>query len=289
MNVLIRGIAHIMRKLYRTHSLRYLGYGLNELTSGIQNRLRSEHITIYDYDGNLKISMDPSEHLGNSIFFRGNYEQWDVQAAKSLIKPNDVIVEVGSNIGIWTILFCKWLPAGLVYAIEPSSFFELLKKNLALNNFQNVVVEKIAIGSTEWPYKIIYENHRNAGMNYLVNSPLTTSDGIIESLDHYISTREISKIDFLKLDVEGMELEVLQGGVVTIAKHRPVLFIELEEKNLSRYNSTTQNVLDLLESLGYSEFYISSTYGKLNLIDKKDILKLKAGINIFCIPSNIPN
>ena len=86
-----------------------------------------------------------------------------------------------------------------------------------------------------------------------------------------------------------MELEVLQGGVVTIAKHRPVLFIELEEKNLSRYNSTTQNVLDLLESLGYSEFYISSTYGKLNLIDKKDILKLKAGINIFCIPSNIPN
>ena len=104
MNVLIRGIAHIMRKLYRTHSLRYLGYGLNELTSGIQNRLRSEHITIYDYDGNLKISMDPSD-IWEIQFFQRNYEQWDVQAAKSLIKPNDVIVEVGSNIGIWTILF----------------------------------------------------------------------------------------------------------------------------------------------------------------------------------------
>ena len=139
MNVLIRGIAHIMRKLYRTHSLRYLGYGLNELTSGIQNRLK--HITIYDYDGNLKISMDPFGASGKFNFSEGTMNSGTYRLLKSLIKPNDVIVEVGSNIGIWTILFCKMATAGLVYAIEPSSF-ELLKKNLAFKQLFRMLSSK---------------------------------------------------------------------------------------------------------------------------------------------------
>ena len=76
----------------------------------------------------------------------------------------------------------------------------------------------------------------------------------INSLDNFVQERQIGKIDFIKLDVEGFEYEVLAGGQQSIVRSKPVIFLELDDNNLRENNRTAKDIIELLISFGYSTF-----------------------------------
>lgn len=170
-----------------------------------------------------------------------------------IIKPDDIVMDVGVNIGYYFLNFAKKAKKGFVYGFEPNpQVFAYWKTNCELNSFQNIKLNNIGLGH----FKNLFEMEQindNLGMNRIVASGTKSSNFQIEveKLDDYVSQHGIAKVDVMKIDVEGFEMNVLLGAEKNISKWKPSLFIEIDEGNLQMNNSSFKTMEDWLTSKGY--------------------------------------
>ena len=166
-----------------------------------------------------------------------------------MIKPDDVVVEVGANIGAHTVFLAQHVgPGGIILAFEPQRvIFQTLCANIALNNLTNVACFQQALADA--PGQIVvpsldYQAQGNFGglaLGAFVHGesvPVVTLDSL-----------ELRRCDFLKVDVEGMEQAVLQGARQTIARLQPVLYVENDRPEKSN------TLVRCIDSLGYTMYW----------------------------------
>lgn len=191
-----------------------------------------------------------------------NYNEWRVlfnvfhEGTRKLfdcIQPNDVILDVGANIGYYSLNFAKKASTGSVFSFEPDKKnFQKLIQNIELNEFPNIYVYQIALGSKNKEVNIERVDPKNSGANRIaVHSRLNTSKVNMMTLDNWSEPFNFKGIDWIKIDVEGWELEVIKGAKKILSSHKPKLFIELSDINLKNYGSSPKKLLELLFSLGY--------------------------------------
>jgi FkbM family methyltransferase len=139
------------------------------------------------------------------------------------IRPGDVVVDCGANHGFSTTLFAKWTgPNGRVHALEPLSHnMAILKKNLRLNGITNAVTHQAAAGACSG--NVAISDHPNAAIVANPKGNRRTEQVTLVALDDVMRTESVS---FLKVDVEGYELEVLKGAR-RILSQAPRLAVEL--------------------------------------------------------------
>ncbi|NLX24733.1 MAG: FkbM family methyltransferase [Lentisphaerae bacterium] len=193
----------------------------------------------------IHFELDISTYHGWMIYYRrsGN------RRVSDLVNRGDTVMDVGANIGEVTLLCAqKTGPDGLVIAFEPNpATFAQLSKMLALNPGLNCVLVNQALGSMTGPVTMVQPDNRNPGTCTIASSttpgkalsaniPLTT-------LDQYIEEHPISRLNLIKLDVEGYELNVLQGAEKTISRYRPVLVIELVDSHQKRHGHSAADIV----------------------------------------------
>ncbi len=164
---------------------------------------------------------------------------------RSVLREGDVAVDVGSNIGTTVIPSSLNVgKSGKVYAFEPHPrIFSYLKGNLRLNKIRNVEAYNIAIGNQKG--HIYLSNRKNDDMNMVgLREEENCLQTPIATLDSFIKDNE--KIALLKIDVEGYEKFVLEGAERTLAATECV-FMEMTENFLSKYDSSSQQVMKILE------------------------------------------
>lgn len=162
-----------------------------------------------------------------------------------LIKPGATVCDIGANIGNAAVFFGKVLGAGRVVAFEPlPQAYTTLRRNLDLNGLSDALAYRCMVGAESGRGDIARFNPRNIGATSFIPIP----DGPVPmvSLDDLIEAEELQGLSFLKVDVEGMHLEVLQGAKQVIATHRPAIWVALTDAG-SDYAATAA----LLEPLGY--------------------------------------
>ena len=179
------------------------------------------------------------------------FEPHMVQLFKCLIKPNDVVADVGGNIGMTAILFSGL--ARKVYAFEPSpSTFAILKTNLSRAQTSNVEAVNLGLGERSEKLTITFAaNNRSGGFisDKLSLKNHVTEEVQIESLDHFFS-RAADRPDFIKIDVEGYEGSVIRGAYDTIKAKRPLVTLELNHFCLNVLRRiTVPDFLDFLRSV----------------------------------------
>lgn len=162
----------------------------------------------------------------------GEYNEQEVKVYQQFIKPGQVVVEIGANNGVFTVIFSKLVgPKGRVYAYEPMmSTFQLLAANVALNGCFNVLTYPYALGEKKQSLNLI-------GIDPTV--PLnrggveleTANHGYIPGQQYTLDSLAMPRCDFIKIDVEGMELEVLKGATNKIKQFRPIIFFESDRKD----------------------------------------------------------
>ncbi len=287
----IEFMATIARQSIYTYRFRILGYGLNILLRPFKKTLPSAWIVIHNYDHNLSICVNPVEHIGSTIFYTGFYEAKEIWALKRLIKPKEVILDIGANIGAWTLILAKLVPEGRVYAFEPSCFYKQLNWNIQLNReIKNIVAQNIALGA--YPAQATISNpnteHRSSIINYgNLNLKLDPDQSLmgdrirVITLDDWVRQEKISRLDWIKLDVEGMELMVLLGGLDSLIKFHPNLLVEINENTLGNYGSTALQLSSFLMQTGYRFFY---RVGKKGVLKKYDSMSTSMGesFNLIC-------
>lgn len=178
------------------------------------------------------------ENVGHGQWLLDHGNASTIEAANCFASIKDfnepIIFDIGANIGTFTTWIAKAFPKGKVYAFEPQrAVFQMLSGNAAINNLYNVYTYNIGLGITNTKVEFEEPNYftnNDFGMFSLVEKMVTESrDKIvvqINTLDWFLEYYHIPKVHLLKIDVEGMDLDVLVGGTDTIKKHLPVIFIE---------------------------------------------------------------
>lgn len=167
-----------------------------------------------------------------------------------------IIFDVGANIGTFTTWMAKAFPNGKIYAFEPQrEVFQMLSGNAAINNLYNVYTHNIGLGKENTKVEFEEPNYfekNDFGTFSLIEDIITqkTKNKIIvqiNTLDWFVEYYNIPKIHLLKIDVEGMDLDVLIGGQKTIKKHLPIIFIEHNDNR----KTIIKDIKNFLNSFDY--------------------------------------
>lgn len=208
----------------------------------------------------------------NQIGIKGGlWEPQIVGVMASLIKPTDVCLDIGANLGAHTMVLADLASSGRVYAFEPSSINAgFLSENISANCLANARCEQIGLGRQrgiqEFTNLIGLEGCSFVSPQENVDDVLVRAWGqrleritekvVIETLDNWISQNGIDRVDFVKMDAEGSELSVLEGGLTAFTRHRPKLIVELNKNTLSLYYGVRpRDLFDKLSSM-YTYTYI---------------------------------
>jgi FkbM family methyltransferase len=214
-------------------------------------------------------------YLSRSLIEYGEFSEGEAEVFRQIITKDHVVIDCGANIGAHTILFAKL--AKTVYAFEPQKhIFHILCGNVALNELHNVNCYNIACGDgSEVPYQDIDMDHlNNMGAGGLLD---------IQSENHIPTMPLDIPCHFLKIDVEGMELQVLQGAAPMINACRPVVYLENDRPDKSK------QLIEFLNSLGYKCFWHSTTLFNPNnyFANPNDVFGDVGSINMLCVPDGI--
>jgi FkbM family methyltransferase len=217
----------------------------------------------------------------------GQYELEDSEMLYKLVKNNDIIFDIGANIGWYSIHLSKKLIGTKIYSFEPiPETFSKLKKNVELNSINNINLVNLPL-SNEIQNLLFYYSPSATGASSSVNiseeKDIKKLECTTDTIDNFVSNNKIEKIDFIKCDVEGSELFVFQGGIESIKKYSPVIFTEMLRKWALKFNYHPNDIINLLKSMGYKCFYSSN--GKLKEIDV--ILEDTIPTNFFFLHSVI--
>ncbi|SHL69617.1 methyltransferase, FkbM family [Nitrosospira sp. Nsp11] len=171
---------------------------------------------------------DEKDLVANSLRLYGEWAQTEIDALGNFIEEGSVVVDVGAFIGTHSRAFSGIVgTSGKVYAFEPnSSIYLLLEENAKKASLRNIITLPFALGARGCKMCIANEPyHNNQGATHLdTPSDINDQKGVeVKLLDSF----DIGPIDFIKVDVEGMELEVLMGGEEAINNHTPTIFLEV--------------------------------------------------------------
>jgi len=219
-------------------------------------------------------------YIGHGLGRYGEYSEAEVQLYRKLIGPGDTVVEVGANLGALTVALADIVGGdGKVLALEPQQEnFILLRANVS--DRPNVVALNIAAGNVERDHMDIPALAEIANCNYGgVALGSGTRRAMVGRLDKMIAETP----DFIKIDVEGMEADVLRGGSETIKRHRPILYVEDDRREKS------DELRRLIDSFDYKMFeHRPPIFNNAANFNSAEILPEDSklvSLNLLCIPA----
>jgi len=196
---------------------------------------------------------------------RGFFDYWghdlgDIRYLWRILRPGMVFLDIGAHHGLYSLVAAKRLGAdSTVVAFEPSqNEFRRLRLHLRLNGMRSVRAEPVALGATSSNQKffqIISGDNTRGGLR-----PPASSDRVLETLvetaclDDYLRRRAVNRVDLVKLDVEGAELEVLQGASIVLAKFRPIFIFEVLDATTQVWGYSAREIVLMFQKFDFQIF-----------------------------------
>jgi FkbM family methyltransferase len=211
--------------------------------------------------GGHRWALDLREGIDFSIYLLGAFEPGTAAALRRLVRPGDVVFDIGANVGAHTLgLAASVGPAGTVVAIEPTDeAFGKLTRNVALNPDLAARVrlrQRLMAARAEdpapsalyssWPLRPTGPVHPHHGGRLV-----TTAGASVATLDGLMEQEGLSRLDLIKIDVDGFEARVLAGGARTLGRCQPVLVMELAPYVHAEAGGSFSELLGLLRACGY--------------------------------------
>ena len=220
------------------------------------------------------------EVIGRSLIEYGEFSEAELRLFQQLVQPGNHVVEVGANIGSHTVPLAQTVgPSGRVDAFEPQRLiFQLLAANIAMNSLANVFCHPDALGSESNTIQVS-ELSPNQYQNFGAMEFRPQSAGV-QCQQRRLDELAIERCDFLKVDVEGMELAVLSGAQEVIARNKPVIFLENDRPKNS------PPLIRHLQQCGYNLFWhVSRLYREDNFrSNRSNVFGTTVSVNMLCLP-----
>jgi FkbM family methyltransferase len=208
----------------------------------------------------LRFDFNAADYISLWLYYLGTFEPTALAHAKRVLRAGSNVLDVGSNVGFYSIELAQTACDGRLVSIEAMpQHAAAVRRNLELNGLKNATVLQFAVGASDGGtvqiglpaggnpgmYSVVWDSE-NPG----IEVPLTTIDKIIEE-------QSLLGLDLIKMDIEGSEFAALRGATRTLESLRPALLIELNEDALGRFDASPAMVKQLLRELGYSGWKLS--------------------------------
>jgi len=202
---------------------------------------------------------------GDQQLIAGEFERAEMQFVETLLRPGMTVLDIGAHHGLYTLLASKKLGRkGRVIAFEPSPREQArLKRHLRLNRCRNVQLMPCALAEESGHSDFFLVDGFEDGFNSL-RAPATTERiravrVSVRRLDGILSELAISKVDFIKLDVEGAELSVLHGAMSLLNREsRPAMLVEVQDVRTAPWGYKAKEILRFLVGMDYQWFAIAA-------------------------------
>jgi FkbM family methyltransferase len=213
-------------------------------------------------EGGFRMRLDTAEAIGRVLAIGGVWEPEVTKLFHRLLSRGDVCVDVGANVGYYTLLAATLVgDEGHVYAVEPSpGTFARLEASIRLNGFRNISPIPVAAGAAE--SDAVLDDHVHSVLSAIRASAEGTASAVavrVRPLVSLIDQVEYARLRLVKIDVEGYELEVLRGlEPVFSAGATPAIILEL---HAGRGAETIPLVRSLIQSYGLTAMQVHGTLG----------------------------
>tara|TARA_B100000676_G_C18068257_1_gene842494 strand:- start:193 stop:951 length:759 start_codon:yes stop_codon:yes gene_type:complete len=184
---------------------------------------------------------------------------------RKFISSESTILDIGGHSGQYAKLFARLAPKGIVYSFEPGSYpRSILKLSMFFNRIKNVVVVDNGLGAAPGILSLVTPIKDNGvfrfGLAYIgirENSKFTKVEEVsVTTIDKFVVEFGLKELDFIKIDVEGWEAQILKGGCKTIRRHCPTLLIELVASQLRRTGDNLEEIWEMLLSWDYKPYIV---------------------------------
>ena len=219
-------------------------------------------------------------YVGRALDLYGEFSEGEVALFQGLLSPGDVALDVGANLGVHTVPMARLVGRrGRVYAFEPQRMmFQTLCANLALNDLINVEARQAGLGAEAGVARVadlspwLMENFGGVALGV---GPAEVPVETVDSLG-------LERCRLIKIDVEGMEREVLLGARGTLARLRPFLYVECDRREKSA------DLIRLLLELGYRLWWhLPPLYNPENYAgNKENVFDGLVSGNLLCAPAD---
>lgn len=243
-------------------------------------------VYIPDFLGSFEIQV--KSHILKKMLCFKQYEPELIDVAKRYIDPKKDILDIGSNIGLYSVLFSQIISNNnRVLSIEPTPMaLKFLIKNIKNNRCQDSIIIFDGVATDikgEYQLKTISGMEEYSSLKDIVHPAVkdklqeiisVKGDTIDDLVDYYDLTP-----GFIKIDVEGAEYLVLKGAINTIKRYKPIILSELSDTLLASFGAASSDILDILENNGYNIF---------NAYDMNTAIKSPYNGEIIAIPEEHP-
>lgn len=203
-----------------------------------------------------RMRLDLHEQVSRMIYFLGSHEPTETALVERILQPDWVVIDLGAQIGFYTLLVARKLDPSLgrVYSVEANpGTYQRLRYHVMINELHHVTVINRAIGETSGPVDLFPGPGHNTGLSSVLDRgcgvvPVTVSQ---ITLDELVYKYGLRRCDLIKIDVEGAEAAVVNGGLETLRRFRPRLLVELNAPMLERAGSSPTDLAKTLHRLGY--------------------------------------
>jgi len=237
-------------------------------------------LEVNEFQGRFRIGRQSS--ILEKLFDDGNYELSLSTLLPHIVDPHRDAIDVGANLGFYSVLLAKLLPNRRVLAFEPiAEAIDRLEHNLKLNDVTDrvIVCPSIASGASgnlEMKVVIGQEEYSTVGQMHhprVKETDFTLRNVACTTVDSQVQANNLDPA-FIKIDAEGSEFEVLNGCLVTLEKFRPVIMSEFSRELLEANGASTNDVIELVTKLDYvavdpshpKELFYSKDYGDVFLV-----------------------
>lgn len=200
------------------------------------------------------------------------YEKDDSEMLFKLVNDGDTIFDIGANIGWYSNHLAKGFPNSIIYSFEPiPETFNQITANTELNGAKNIRLNNLALSFKKEKLVFFYSptvTGASSSQNITENQNMTKLEVEADTLDNFMIKNSITKLDFIKCDVEGAEFFVFKGGSETIKKNLPIIFTEMLRKWSAKFGYHPNEIIDYFHNFGYKCFVVKDN--KLSLFDQVD-------------------
>lgn len=252
---------------------------------------RGEHEVTCRIDGHIFL-LNPSNYIDNELLEKGVFEPDSVKWLPRLISLGDVTADVGANFGYYSLQMSRLVgPSGRVFAFEPASEFRSqLVRNLDVNQVDNVTIVPFGLSDAHTEGTLL-SDEISGTLHWPDDLKAPTAHEKVElvAMDSYFADNDVNRLDFVKIDVDGHEPQMLHGAERTLRSHQPFILIEFSQLNLMAGGSDVPALAKQLRDLGYV-LYSEKTglpfQGESNFL--RETMNCSHSVNVIAVHETSP-
>lgn len=207
-----------------------------------------------------KIRFDPGTDIGMNLLVTGHFEPYAIAQCANFVRPDGAVLDVGANIGVHAVQFAGLVPNGKVICLEPArKTFNWLLRNVA--DLENVIPINAALSDAAGLYTFfVAADNAYSGLKDTRRKAIERKETIacFKADELLLPLLGKQRVDLVKIDVEGFEMQVLRGMQELILRHRPVIFCEIFGGEHS--NPDPEATVRFCTSLGYDAFVLDGPH-----------------------------